>query len=171
MSPILVDKPEMTFVGLETSFIHARSPECNAPQMIGPLWGKYLHRKGEIHNAIGDVSYGVIYGRAESDRKHPHELQYIACRQVDSDHASPDLIPEGMLVYRVPAAKYACFIHKGPIEKITETLNAIYDGWLKTCEYEHAEIADIEIYDERFCMDDGSEMEYWISVKAKSTDG
>lgn len=170
MSPIIVDKPEMTFVGLETSFIHARSPECNTPQMIGPLWGKYLARKDEIQNTIGDASFGVIYGRAQSDRSHKHELQYIACRQVETAHAGPDVIPDGMVVYTVPAVKYACFIHKGPIEKITETLNAIYDGWLKTSEFEHAEIADIELYDERFCTDDGSEMEYWISVKAKSKD-
>ena len=90
-------------------------------------------------------------------------MQYIAWVQVEK----VGQLPEGMTSHNVPASKFACFTHKGPIQNIGATVNEIYDGWLKQDEYEHANVADIELYDERFCMEDKSEMEYWVSIKAK----
>lgn len=161
MKPIIVEKPAMTFVGLEASFIHVRSPDYNGQEVIGPLWGRFLSRREEIQNSVGEAAFGVIYGREEVLRSHPHELQYIACLLVNQQAE----LPAGMITYTVPASKYACFTHKGVIQDIGNTVNEIYDGFLKQGKYAHAGVADIELYDDRFCMDDTSEMEYWVSIK------
>lgn len=161
MTPIIVEKPAMTFVGLEASFIHIRSPDYNGHEVIGPLWERFLPRREEITHRVGDAAFGVIHGREESLRSHPHELQYIACLLVEQQTELPD----GMISYSVPASKYACFTHNGVIHNLGNTVNEIYDGFLKQGTFAHAGAADIELYDDRFCMDDTSKMEYWVSIK------
>lgn len=157
----------MRFIGIEAAFIHIRSPDANSGEVIGPLWNDFLGRMEAIEQRLReDALFGVIYGKPEAERSHKHELQYIACALVSED--AP--IPEGMVEHRVPAAQYACFTHRGPITEIKESCDAVYDGWLPGSGYKHAEVADIELYDERFQMEDcdNSEMEYWISIRRKS---
>ncbi len=161
--PRILEQPALQFVGLETPFIHIRSPDANSHQVIGPLWESFLPRAGEIADRQGGALYGVIYGREEAERSHPHELQYIAGALV----GSAEQLPEGMVTYTVPAASYAAFTHRGEITKIGETIDHIYDGWLPASAYKHAEVADIELYDSRFRQDSSSEMEYWISIEPK----
>ena len=78
-------------------------------------------------------------------------------------------LPDGMTSRTVPAGTFAIFIHRGPIQGIRETVREIYRDWLPQSGYEHAGIADVELYDHRFCLDSpDSQMEYWISVKPKA---
>lgn len=166
MQPEIIEKPAMTFVGVETPFLHGLSPETNNFKVIPPLWDNLFHRASEIPNRVGKATYGIIYGRPESERSHPHELQYIAAVQV----SSMSKLPEGMVSRTIPAGRFAMFIHRGPIAKIGETCREIYREWLPKSAWQHAEIADIELYDHRFnCEGDDSEMEYWISVVRKGT--
>jgi AraC family transcriptional regulator len=164
LEPPIAEKPEMTFVGLEASFNHGLSKDSTAAQVIGPLWDQFCGLSNEVPHRIGSAMYGIIYGRPESERKHPDELQYIAAVQV----SSADKRPEGMVVRTIPAATYAVFLHRGPIEGIAATVREIYRVWLPQSPYKHADIADIELYDSRFqCEGPDSEMEYWISIEPK----
>jgi AraC family transcriptional regulator len=164
LEPHIVQKPALTVVGLEASFLHALSPQSTAAQVIGPLWDRFCHRAHEVPNRIGETMYGIIYGRPENERAHPHELQYIAAVAVDSTGD----IPQGMVHWTVPAGTFAVFTHRGPIADIAKTVTKIYRVWLPQSNYDHAEMADVELYDHRFhCDRDDSEMEYWISVKPK----
>lgn len=166
LEPNIVAKPELTVVGLEASFLHALSPEANSSEVIGPLWNKLCHCTDRIADRTGDEMYGVIYDRGADLRSHPDELQYIAGVAV----ASVKDVPEGMAAHTVEAATFAVFIHCGPITGIAETMEAIYRGWLPSSDYEHADIADVEVYDHRFQYDNpDSEMEYWVSVRPKSS--
>lgn len=159
--PQIIDKPAMTIVGLETPFIHGLSPETNNFKVIPPLWEKLSHRSGEVRGRVGNAMYGIIYGRPEAERSHRDELQYIAGVQA----RSPAVVPEGMVSRTIPAGKFAVFLHRGPIQKIGETCYEIYRVWLPQSSWKHAEIADVELYDERFeCEGKESEMEYWISI-------
>ncbi|HVC96687.1 MAG TPA: GyrI-like domain-containing protein [Pirellulales bacterium] len=159
--PRIVDKPGFTAVGFEAAFIHALSPDATNFKVIGPLWDKFFQRINQVADRIGDEMYGVIYGKPEAERTHPHELQYLAGVPV-SEAAE---IPEGMVSRAVAAGTFAVFIHRGPIRNIGKTVHDIYRVWLPQSPYRHAEIADVELYDRRFCVDsDDSEMEYWISV-------
>ena len=164
--PQIVDKPALTVVGLETSFLHALSPVTNNFKVIPPLWEEFSRRAGEVSNRLGKSMYGIIYGRPESERSHPHELQYIAA--VAASRA--DKIPDGMVSRTIPAGKFAVFLHRGPIQNIGDTCYQIYRVWLPQSSWQHSEIADVEVYDERFCPEgDESEMEYWISVTPKAS--
>ena len=162
----IVESPAMTFVGLEVSFNHGLSKDSTAAQVIGPLWGQFGCRAEEVANRVGREMHGVIYGRPETERKHPDELQYIAAVQV----SAADKLPPNMVARTIPAATYAVFLHRGPIQGITNTVREIYREWIPQSGYQHAEIADIELYDSRFdCESPTSEMEYWISVVPKGS--
>lgn len=166
--PQIVEKPILTVVGLETPFIHALSPDANNHRVIGPLWDRFCHRAKEVAHRTGDEMYGIIYSRPESERSHPHELQYIAAVAVNSI----DKIPAGMTSRTIPAGTFAVFLHRGPITRIADTCRWIYRVWLPQSQWEHSQIADVEVYGERFnCESETSEMEYWISVRAKGASG
>ena len=164
LQPQIVEKPALSVVGFEAPFIHVLSPDSTAAEVIVPLWDKIFHNVSSVPYRLGDAMYGVVYGRAEGERSHPDEMQYIAAAPVSEQGE----LPEGMVSRTVPAHTFAVFIHRGPIANIGDTCEAIYRQWLPQSGYEHAGIADVELYDQRFCYDsDESEMEYWISVKPK----
>lgn len=165
LQPQIVEKPPLTVVGLETAFIHALSPDATNIEVIGPLWGRFIPRANEIQRRTGEAMYGVIYAMPEAQRSHPDELMYLAGVAV----SGVGELSDGMTSRTVPAGTFAVFIHRGPIQGIRETVSAIYRDWLPQSSYEHSEIADVELYDHRFCVDSpDSEMEYWISVKPKA---
>lgn len=164
LAPTIAQKPEMTFVGLEASFHHALSKDSTAAQVIGPLWDRFCSLSENVPQRSDSAMYGVIYGRPASERRHPDELQYIAAVQV----SSAARLPAGMVARTIPAGTYAVFLHRGPIEGLAATVREIYRVWLPQSTYQHAEIADIELYDSRFhCEGPDSEMEYWISIVPK----
>jgi AraC family transcriptional regulator len=114
-----------------------------------------------VSGRVGQAMYGVIYGRPDSERSHPDELQYIAGVPV----SSADKIPAGMDSRTIPAGQFAVVTHRGPIDKLRDTVREIYRVWLPQSPWQHAQIADIELYDHRFnCESDKSEMDYWVSV-------
>ncbi|MCI0638412.1 MAG: GyrI-like domain-containing protein [Gemmataceae bacterium] len=165
LQPQIVEKPALRVIGLEAAFIHALSPDATNFKVIGPLWDKFIKRASEVPDRIGDAMFGVIYGRPESERSHPHELQYIAGVSVSSAAA----IPEGMVSRTVLAGTFAVFVHCGPIKTIGNTVHEIYRVWLPQSGYQHGENADVELYDRRFCVDGAdSEMEYWLSVTERA---
>jgi AraC family transcriptional regulator len=165
LTPQIVDKPALTVVGLETPFLHALSPQTTNMQVIGPLWDRFMHRAKEVSGRRGDAMYGIVYGRPEAERSHADELQYIAGVAVDSAAT----VPAGMVIYTVPAGKFAVFFHRGPITNIAETCREIYRVWLPQSPWQHAGTADVELYDERFdCESEASEMEYWVPVVPKN---
>jgi AraC family transcriptional regulator len=164
LTPQIIEKPALTVIGLEAAFIHALSQQSTGATVIPTLWDKFGHRAGEVQGRSGDAMYGIIYGKPEAERSHPDELQYIAAVAVDSQRA----IPEGMVRHTVPAGTFAVFLHRGPITNIAQTCREIYRVWLPQSPWQHAGIADVELYDHRFkCEGEASEMEYWLSVKPK----
>jgi AraC family transcriptional regulator len=162
--PQIADKPELTVVGQERPFIHAQSPDANNLRVLGALWEEFGRKAGSIPGRRGHAMYGVIYERPRSERSHPDELQYIAGVAA----SSPVEVPAGMVARTIPATTFAIFLHKGPIQEIGRTVGEIYTQWLPASGYEHSRIADIELYDDRFCGG-GPEavMEYWISVRPR----
>ena len=161
LEPKIVEMPPRQFVGLEAAFIHGLSPETTNYKVIPPLWEAFSARAKEVPHRVGKAMFGVIFGLPEAERKHRHELQYIAGVEV----SQAGELPAGMVLHTVPAGTFAGFIHRGPIQKIAETVGPIYREWLPQSGYRHADIADIELYDHRFdgCSKE-SEMEYWVSV-------
>jgi AraC family transcriptional regulator len=163
--PQIVEKPELRVIGYESPFVSAMSPDATNFQVVGPLWGRFTQNCKSVVGQVGDAMFGVIYGRPPTERSHPHELQYIAGVAV----TLAAVVPVGMVARTIPAGTFAVFTHHGPISKIGETMDAIYRDWLPQSAYRHAQVADVELYDRRFRMNEpDSEMEYWISVAPKS---
>jgi AraC family transcriptional regulator len=164
LTPQIMEKCALTVVGLEAAFLHALSPTSTNMTVIPPLWDKIAHRAGEVQGRSGAAMYGIIYGKPKAVRSHPDELQYVAAVAVDSQRA----IPEGMVRHTVPAGTFAVFLHRGPITNIAQTCREIYRLWLPQSPWQHAGIADVELYDHRFtCDSEASEMEYWVSVRPR----
>jgi hypothetical protein len=95
--PKIIDKPALTIVGLETPFIHALSPDTNN-YIIGPLWDRFVHRAKEVASRAGNAMYGIIYGRPESERSHPHDSRRHVCRLPPPrpDHANCRHLPRDL---------------------------------------------------------------------------
>lgn len=164
MQPRIVEKTAFTVVGLETKFIHVLSPDATNAVVIGPLWYRFLERVGEVANRAGKEMYGVISRAADTERSHPDELRYLAGVAV----SKADGLPAEMLSRTVATGDYAVFTHRGPIQGIRNTVKYIYREWLPQSGYQHAGTTDVELYDERFCLDSpDSEMEYWVPLKPR----
>ncbi len=162
LQPQVIEKSELTVIGLEAAFIHALSPDATNFQVIGPLWDQFIQRATQVQNRLDDKMVGIIHDRPPAERSHPHELQYLAAAPVSSTGE----IPEGMVWRIIPAGTFAVFTHRGPITLLGDTVREIYRVWLPQSGWQHAEIADVELYDHRFSCDrEDSEMEYWISVR------
>jgi AraC family transcriptional regulator len=166
LQPQITAKPELLTVGFEAAFIHALSPEATNFEVIGALWDKLIGHIDRVPNRVGEEMFGVIYGRPEAERSHPDELQYVAGVPVRPESE----IPDGMVSHTVQASTFAVFTHRGPINTIGNKCHEVYRIWLPQSNYEHAGVADVELYDGRFnCESDDSVMEYWISVKPKAS--
>jgi AraC family transcriptional regulator len=164
MLPQIVEKPALTAIGYDAAFISALSPDATNFKVIGPLWEKFIPQANRVPHRIGGEMYGIIYAGPETERAHPHEMQYLAGVPVSK---TAD-IPPGMTTHSVAAGTFAVFIHRGPIKTIGDTIHEIYRVWLPQSGFRHAGVADVELYEQRFCHDgDGSEMEYRISVTQK----
>ncbi len=161
MEPKFVELDEMTVVGLSSLV----SMKCN---LIHQLWERFASREKEIKNvAIQGVALEVSFETKEieiegTDKK-DHEFFVVvglAVKNIDD-------IPEGMTYKHVPAHKYAKFVHKGPISRIMETYNYIYNDWLPKSGHEYDwQACEVEWYDERFKIEsEDSEFDIYVPIK------
>lgn len=166
IEPQIVDSPALTFIGYDAVFRHALSEETNNFEIIPPLWHRFGGKGDAIPNRIEpDCTWGVIVEDPPTQRSHSDELRYLAGAKVSSETE----VPEGMVVRQLPASKYARFTLNGPINRIGKHCEVMYRQWLPASVWEHAGVADLERYDERFCAEsEDSVIEYWISIRPKS---
>lgn len=160
MQPEYVELDEMAVVGLSSIV----SMKCN---LIPQLWERFMPREKEIkHVAIPDVALEVSYDM-EKISKEGEKEDWLFFDLVGLPVSNTEDIPEGMTFKRVPAHKYAKFVHKGPISKIMETYNYIYNEWLPKSGHEYdMEACEVEWYDKRFKMEDAdSEFDIYIPIK------
>lgn len=157
LTPDIQDRPPLQLVGLATHFYGADSDKDNLGQKLPPLWASFLPRLAEIAHRVPGVCYGVVSQTAsDSDL-----LLYHAAIEVS--HAGA--LPEGMVHFEVPAARYATFEHRGAPENVNHTVNYIYANWLASSEQRHSGGADLEIYGPGYQGgSDASVMHYAVPV-------
>ena len=157
VEPVIVELEAMDVVGIQTLF----SMKCN---LIPELWERFGSRMQEIKNvARKDVAVEVSYDMQGT----PEEQTFFVLAGLIVE--SYDELPEGMTHKHVPAHKYAMFTHYGPISRIYETYDHIYNELLPNSAYDIDEAAcTIEWYDERFKMESpDSEYDIYAPVKDK----
>ena len=134
----------------------------NQNREITKLWDSFLPIMNRIKNRIHpSTSYGVCYPEEDPTKK---DFEYIAAVEVSDIND----IPEGMAERTIPRQTYAVFTHKGALDNLTETYQAIYAVWQPKSGYELIKAPDFEFYDERFKPNDPdhSEVDLYIPVKA-----
>ncbi len=161
MQPEYVELDEMTVVGLSSIV----SMNCN---LIHQLWERFSSREKQIKDiAIPDVALEVSFDTKEIEVEGTEKKDYEFFVLVGLAVKNIDDIPEGMTYKKVPAHKYAKFVHKGPISNIMETYNYIYNEWLPKSGHEYDwEACEVEWYDNRFKIDEAdSEFDIYIPIK------
>jgi predicted transcriptional regulator YdeE len=161
--PAIKQKEQLTVVGVGGPFITALAPESNNTEAIPSLWHAFLARQQEIPNRIEGPTYGVCFPPTTEEQANRNECHYVAAAPV----SSAGVVPAGMEAHEIPAATYAVFTHRGPVDSIAETMKGIYSEWLPSSQYERAAGADLEAYDNRFTNGDDSELEIWVPVRAR----
>lgn len=123
-------------------------------------WDDFL-KLGELPGQVGAVSYGAICGGDTQAQT----MEYLCGVEV----ASFDLLPKVLGRMRVPAVRYAVFLHEGNVASIQETWRQIFTLWLPRSGMQSAQTPDFEVYGERFDGATGEGgVEIWLGVKPAS---
>ncbi len=153
MNPRLETKAAFHVVGV--------SCRANPSGTLHKLWGEFMQRMAEIkHVAAPDKAYQVCVFEDANPEKEAYT--FIAGLEV-SDMTD---LPDGMLAHTVPQAEYAVFEHLGTMDKMHQTYEYIFGVWLPENGYVMAEADSLEIYDQRFKVNEpDSVFEIWVPVK------
>jgi AraC family transcriptional regulator len=134
MKTRIVTKPAFTVVGMK---YHGKNQNNEIPQ----LWRKFGPHMHEVKHILQpNVAYGVMGNYEEATG----EFDYMAALEVER---TAD-VAEGMTAWTIPAQTYAVF--PCTLDTIRETYDTIYQRWLPTSGYRHADGPEFELYDERF---------------------
>lgn len=126
-------------------------------QGIPQQWEKFAPHIGHVPGQVGSLSYGVCCNADGAGN-----FEYVAGVEV----ANFDEVPAEFSRVRVPAQRYAVFSHREHISRLRATVYAIWNKWLPTSGYQHADAPDFERYDERFDPHTGNGVvEIWVPIK------
>jgi len=155
LEPEFVDVPARHLVGMSTRCFGTDSEKSNFARAQPALWNRFLPRLGELQILGPRIAYGVVVLPKRGD-----ELTYLAAVEVE-----PGPVPEGMVAFDLPAARYARFEHRGRVERLDRTLNFIYSSWLLTSGMQHTGGCDLEIYGAEYVPNsEGSLIHYGVPV-------
>lgn len=158
MEPRFVTRDPFTVAGLK-----CRTTMEN--NLIPALWDDFNQRAQELAPiAIGRCCYGVCFNEETDDPTQKNFFSYLAGMEV----GSAQNLPSGMEARELPAADYAVFEHRGPLDTLQETYHAIYHDWLPNSAYAMFGSQDFELYDQRFKFNDpASILEIWVPIQKK----
>ncbi|HEY0997585.1 MAG TPA: GyrI-like domain-containing protein [Gemmatimonadaceae bacterium] len=131
-----------------------------ASQSVPAQWASF-RQLGALPGQRGEVSYGVV---CASD---PGEgwFEYMTGAEVEGFEA----LPAELGRMRIPAQRYAVFTHRGRIEGLRATWDAIWQEWLPGSGEQPADTPDFEVYDPaRFDEATGRwEVEIWFPIAVR----
>lgn len=104
-------------------------------------WGvlmKFTYSRGLMNYASAGI--GICH---DDPAITPEEkIRYDACIALKKD-----VEPEGEVgVQKIAGGRYAVFLHKGPFDKLAQTYNAIFSGWLPESKVKLRNVPCFEIY-------------------------
>jgi len=125
-------------------------------------WQSFAQHIGKIAGQAGRTTYGVCWQASDGEG-----LEYLSGVEV-SGFAG---LPNGFTVVSLAPARYAVFPHRGHVLKLSETIEAIFWGWLPESGQEAGGDAEtpafLERYSEEFDPGTGmGGMEVWIPLKS-----
>lgn len=154
MEPKIVERGAFQVVGMTQRFTPGKMDG------IAALWDRFIHRAGEVADAVPGVHYGV---GVDDRREGEPGFLYTAGTAV----ASVGRIPIGMNAVTIPAGRYAVFTHRGPVTLLAKTVVAVWHQWLPSSGYKARHAPDFERYDERFKMHSpDSEVDLYVPIES-----
>jgi len=157
MEPKIVTREEEHVIGMGGGFAEG------ATAAIHSLWEEFLTRKHEIKNVKEGYALGVCAAQhPDIGKRDGDAFTYIAGLPV----TSLDDIPPGMVATKLLASRYAVFTHKGPLADLPHTISYIWGTWVPKGECKRREIADFELYDDRFDPEsESSEFDIYVPIE------
>ncbi|HPT72517.1 MAG TPA: AraC family transcriptional regulator, partial [Candidatus Cloacimonadota bacterium] len=138
MKPRIVKLEAMTVVGLSC---RSTMKENTIPQ----LWDAFNKICGDIKNPAGkDFALGICPYVQMDNFTENDSFEYLATIPV----SKVEDLRNGLKSHVIPAATYAVFTHKGPLNNLHETYEMIFSTGLEG--YEMAEADQIEWYGDKF---------------------
>jgi len=124
-------------------------------QDIPRQWADFI-KLGTLPGQVGTSGFGAICGFEPKTQT----MEYMCAAEVSSF----DALPKELGRMRVPAVRYAVFLHEGNVETIQQTWQKVF-AWLPTSGFRSADTPDFERYDERFdgATGDGG-VEIWLGI-------
>lgn len=123
---------------------------------IPTLWQRFQPYIGAVPRQLGNTAYGVCAAPREDGT-----FDYLAGVQV----SHPADVPADLTVIRLPAARYAVFLHRDHVSAIQRTAGAIWNEWLPKSGYEAVPAPTFERYGDAFDPATGhGGVEIWIPI-------
>jgi AraC family transcriptional regulator len=117
-----------------------------------------FQKLGALPGQVGATAYGAICGGDPQTQT----MEYLCGVEVRSF----DAVPKDLGRMRVPAVRYAVFVHAGNVATIQSTWQEIFSKWLPRSGMRSANTPDFEVYDERFDGATGEGgVEIWLGVQ------
>ncbi|MBI2510808.1 MAG: helix-turn-helix domain-containing protein [Opitutae bacterium] len=164
MEPQIIELPALNLLGLTARFIGPMSPDADNTAVVPRLYARFCPLIAQLQPQVDKYVYGAVRCPADSDRRHPDELEYLAAINVAvSREAAPPLA-----LWRIRASTYACFTHRGPVAKLGETINYAFGSWLPRSEFMHTGAPNLDRQDERFGDGGaGCEFDFLVPIRRK----
>ena len=134
--------PKRTLLGLKRSFISATSPNSNASQVIGPLWGEMSKKFFSMQLSRDDYPVGVGAMWRDEGFEQDGSMIYFAGYEV---HEVPEDLG-GLELLVLEPSKYAFVEHNGPMSELPNVITNFYTKLLPESNLSRKAGIDLEIY-------------------------
>ncbi|MFM2373588.1 MAG: hypothetical protein RJA75_484 [Actinomycetota bacterium] len=140
----IAELPARKLLGLSSPFISATSPNSNASEVIGPLWGEMSKKFFGLSLSRDDnpVGYGAMW-RDEAFEV-DGSMIYFAGYEV---HSYPEDLG-GLEALELRPTKYAFIEHEGPMSDLPGVITNFYTKLLPESGIQRVQGIDLEIYHE-----------------------
>ena len=156
MEHTIISKESFRIIGVELkTTTHDGKNFVEIPQ----FWEKVLE-EGQIEKIPDKKFQDTVLGIC-MDFEHSSRFSYI----IGSEVTSTENTPEDMVCRTIPAAQYAVFTARGKLpDSIQDVTRYIYREWLPNSEFQRANSADFEWYDERSEDEDNGEVDIYVPI-------
>ena len=146
-------------------FAGIRRKHWFADMAVGvPAQWRDFEKLGSLPEQIGKTAYGALCGGDPEAQT----MEYMCAVEV----ASFDALPKALGRMRVPAVRYAVFLHEGNVGTVRETWQQVFSEWLPSSGLHSAQTPDFELYDDRFDPETGEGgVEIWLGVASAGDAG
>ncbi len=158
-------KPAFILKGMRGEITGLFSLAPNFADVVPKLWQRLDAEANSTSLSFGHCLGVVDVTKAAFDGSN---LFYWAGIELRSDIAMPALpsvVSEQLAILNVPKQTYAAVKHKGPIDRLPQTLEWFILHWLPTSGYRGVDGYELEVYPDDYQADAAhAEMEYWVPI-------